>query len=324
MRFLVLAILAVALSGCGYVGEPLPPALRRPMRVTDLAAVERGAKIIVQFTMPRITTEGLAIKKNQDVELRYGASPVTPFRFDAWEKASQRVDSVPQDPAKPTELIRVELPAEKFVGKDLVIGVKVHAPSGKDIGWSNIVQLNVIPPLPTPLGLEAKDVPQGVRVDWHAAAALFRVYRKLQSEANWVPIGNSDKPFYIDEKIEYGKQYQYFVQTIEKTGDLAAESDLSAILDFKPTDTFPPAVPTGLTAVPGARSIELLWDRSVEKDLAGYRIYRDGKRLGETLPSPAYSDKAVQAGTKYKYQVSAIDNAGNESALSAAFETMIP
>ena len=294
------------------------------MRVTDLAAVERGAKIIVQFTMPRMTTEGLAIKKNQNVEIRYGVSPVTPFRFDAWEKASERVDTVSQDPTKPTELIRVELPAEKFVGKDLVVGVKVHAPSGKDIGWSNLVRIGIVRPLPTPVGLEAKDVPQGVRVDWHAAAALFRVYRKLQNEANWVAVGNSDKPFYIDDKIEYGKQYQYFVQTIEKNGEAIAESDLSAILDFKPTDTFPPAVPTGLTAVPAAKSIELLWDRSVEKDLAGYRIYRDGKRLSETLPSPAYSDKGVQIGTKYKYQVSAMDKAGNESALSAAIESVVP
>ena len=55
MRVLaVLVILAAAvLSGCGYAGEPLPPALSRPMRVTDLQAVERGENIAVQFTVPK-------------------------------------------------------------------------------------------------------------------------------------------------------------------------------------------------------------------------------------------------------------------------------
>lgn len=321
---LAVAALAILNTACGYLGEPLPPALQRPLRVTDLAGVERGSNIVVQFSMPKFTTEGLTILKEQDVELRYGVCPVVPFRFDEWEKASERVKDVPQDLSKDPDVVRVEIPVTKFVGKDLVIGVKVHGPHGRDTGWGNMVAINVVPPLPTPVDLTAKDDPAGVRLDWHATAGHFRVYRRLKSETNWVEIGQSDKPSYVDADIQYGKEYQYFAQTTEKTTTGQAESEISDIIDFKPTDSFPPAVPTGLTAVPGARSIELLWDRNVEKDLAGYFVYRDGKRIGDKLISPAYSDKAVMPGVTYKYQVSSIDNANNESAKSAVVEAVIP
>ena len=82
--------MALLLAGCGYIGEPLPPALRRPVRVTDLAAVERGSKIIIQFTIPKVTTEGLPIKGDEDIELRIGP-PDDPFRMAAWQRTSERV-----------------------------------------------------------------------------------------------------------------------------------------------------------------------------------------------------------------------------------------
>ncbi|MGI8990660.1 MAG: hypothetical protein ACR2I2_13915, partial [Bryobacteraceae bacterium] len=41
--------LALTLANCGYIGETLPPALNLPVRIADLAAVERGSNIIIQF-----------------------------------------------------------------------------------------------------------------------------------------------------------------------------------------------------------------------------------------------------------------------------------
>jgi fibronectin type 3 domain-containing protein len=93
---------------------------------------------------------------------------------------------------------------------------------------------------------------------------------------------------------------------------------------FTPKDKFPPAVPIGLTAVPGTRTIELVWERNGERDFASYSVYRDGKRIADMLGSPAYSDKDVKPGTTYRYQVSAVDSAGNESALSGPAEAAIP
>jgi predicted phage tail protein len=145
----------------------------------------------------------------------------------------------------------------------------------------------------------------------------------VQSEPNWTPIGTFSRPFYSDTTIEYGKTYQYFVQSVERTGEKYAESEDSPIIEWKPVDQFPPAVPAGLTAVPGARTIELVWERNTDRDFASYRVYRDGQRIAEGLGSPAYSDKDVKTGTKYRYQISAVDTSGNESVLSAAVEAAI-
>jgi fibronectin type 3 domain-containing protein len=79
-----------------------------------------------------------------------------------------------------------------------------------------------------------------------------------------------------------------------------------------------------VSAIPGARTIELVWERNTDKDFAFYRLYRDGKRLGDSLTSPAYSDKDAMPGMKYAYRVSAVDTAGNESAQSVTVEAGIP
>jgi hypothetical protein len=293
----------------------LPPALKRPVRVTDLAAVERGSKIIIHFTIPKVTTEGLPIKGTADVELRIGPAG-DPFQMAEWQRTAERVTVDATGKA--------EVPASKFYGKTVVIAATVHGPGGRSAGWSNVLLLPVVPALPTPDAVVAKDAPDAVLLEWHAAAGEFRIFRKLAGEQNLAQIGVSKKPSYLDETIEYGKTYSYYVQSVEKTNDTYAESEISGINTFKPEDHFAPAVPAGLSPVPGTRSIELVWERNTEKDFASYRVYRGGQKVAEGLTAPAYSDRDAKQGVKYEYQVSSIDTAGNESAKSPAVESAIP
>ena len=161
------------LTGCGYPGEPLPPALNRPTGVIDLAAVEHGDKILVHFTVPQRTTEDLPLKSNPDIELRIGPMPAVKFETADWEKNSERVPvSEIHIAASPGQIkyASVELPAAKLYGKTAVIGVRVHGPGGRDSGWSNFEVLPVVAALPMPQGLTAKDAPDAVQLDWHAAA----------------------------------------------------------------------------------------------------------------------------------------------------------
>ena len=57
--------------------------------------------------------------------------------------------------------------------------------------------------------------------------------RSSAFSANWrmkqnrIQIGTSTKPSYTDSTIEYGKTYQYYVQSVEKTNDTYAESEIS-------------------------------------------------------------------------------------------------
>jgi hypothetical protein len=315
-----MALLIGVLAGCGYVGNPLPPALMRPMRVSDLAAVQRGSNIIVQFTIPKLTTEGMPISGHQDIELRIGVPP-SPFNMETWLRTSERVPDFPQD----SPIARVPIPAEKYYGQTVDIAVNMHGPKGQNVGWSAFQIVPVVQALQKPGGLKLSDAPDSVHLEWLGAAPDFRIFRKLVASPNWEQIGTSPKNSYNDATIEYGKTYEYFVQADEKTGPSTfSESDLSDVATIKPTDTFPPAVPSNLTAIPGARTIELVWDRNQEKDFANYRVYRNGQQIAQDLTSPSYTDSDVRPGTKYQYQVSAVDTAGNASAKSSPAEATIP
>jgi hypothetical protein len=310
----------LCLAGCGYVGEPLPPALKQPMRVVDLAAVEHGSKIVVRFSVPKVTTEALPIKGEPTLELRIGPYPSIPFQQEEWARSA---DLIPVGAGGKSSAL-AEIPVAKYYGKTVVIGVNAHGAGGRTAGWGNFQVLTVVPALPTPEALVPSDAADAIHLEWHAAAAEFRVFRKVAADPNWSQIGTSTKPSYTDSAIEYGKTYQYYVQAIEKTDNGYAESEVSEVKTFKPEDHFAPAVPAGLSAIPGTRSIDLVWDRSTEKDFASYRVFRDGRKMAEGLTAPAYSDRDAKPGTRYQYQVSAVDTAGNESEKSEAAEAVIP
>nr|MDP9324192.1 fibronectin type III domain-containing protein [Acidobacteriota bacterium] len=124
-------------------------------------------------------------------------------------------------------------------------------------------------------------------------------------------------------------EYTYAVQAARKTGETEAESEVSAPFAITPRDTFPPAVPKGLTAVAGTGTMNLSWDANTEADLAGYLVLR-GDAPGDTLqpltPAPiagtSYEDKTVTPGVRYVYAIVAVDKASppNRSAPSLRVE----
>lgn len=320
LRCLALLPMVLVMAGCGYVSEPLPPALRRPMQVTDLVAVERGAKIEIGFTVPKVTTEDLPIKGDPDFDLRLGVATGGPFEPAAFEKTSERITNI----TRRNERAVAELAVEKYAGKTIVLGLRVNGPNGRNAGWSNFVAVRVVPALGMPDALAATDGPDSVLLSWKGAAPEFRVYRKLVSEPSWLLAATVQSAAYTDAKIEYGKTYQYYVQAVQKAGEGYAESEISAPITVNPVDRFAPAAPTGLTAIPSVRSIELVWERNTEKDMASYSVYRNGEKVATALTAPAYSDAMARQGVTYQYQVTAVDMAGNESAKSAAAGAAIP
>jgi beta-lactamase superfamily II metal-dependent hydrolase/chitodextrinase len=89
------------------------------------------------------------------------------------------------------------------------------------------------------------------------------------------------------------------------------------------TDITPPSTPTGLTAVAtSASAVSLQWTASTD-DVAvtGYLVYRslDGITFASvaTTDVTTFADTGLTASTTYRYRVTAVDAAGNESAASA-------
>jgi hypothetical protein len=300
------------------------PLLNIPARVTDMAAVQRGAVVVFQFTLPALTTEGKAARIGQ-VEVRIGDAGPGTFDINEWAGRSKRIDV---DFQNQKHILR-ETPAAPWVGKDLVVAVKVSGGNKRDAGWSNLAIVNVIAPLATPTGVDATAVAEGVRVSWQGPAGRYRVFRRAEQEQGGSLMATVEANQWLDTTTEYGKQYRYIVQATQKTASGEVESDLSTEKTITPVDVFPPAVPKGLNAVAAAENIELVWERNTESDLAGYRLYRalgDGKleKIADIADAPSYSDRKLESGKRYRYAVSSVDRLGNESQQSAAVEITAP
>jgi len=319
--------LLITLIGCGYVGEPLPPSLNIPSRVTDLAARQRGDRILIEFTLPALTTDGVVLEKFGKVDLRAGTAAGA---FDA-EQWLAKATSIPSEAAEPGP-VHVEIPARDWIGKEVILGVRTAGRKGRFSDWSNFAVLPVVPPLGKPAGLRTEATAKGVRLAWSGAwrpGVAFRVWRRAEKQEQPELLGESGQPEYLDTSAEYGKMYQYSVAAILKSGDSEAESEPSGPVEITPVDRFPPAVPAGLTAVAGIQSIELAWEPNTEPDLRGYRVHRasDGQpfqRAADLVETPAYSDRNVEPGQRYRYAVSSLDVTGNESALSPPVEVTAP
>lgn len=82
-------------------------------------------------------------------------------------------------------------------------------------------------------------------------------------------------------------------------------------------DSTPPPAPIDLVGnLEGAADVALAWQHQAPADLAGYRVYRDGALLTPTLvQGRAWLDRSVPSG-RLRYEVSALDQAGNESTRS--------
>jgi hypothetical protein len=87
--------------------------------------------------------------------------------------------------------------------------------------------------------------------------------------------------------------------------------------------------PTGLVTRTGDLSIVLHWDKNFDANLAGYRVYRSLNSGGpfvaqspNLITSPGFCDVAVNNGTTYYYQVTALTTSSQESSPSVTISAL--
>lgn len=110
----------------------------------------------------------------------------------------------------------------------------------------------------------------------------------------------------------------YRVAAVDTSGNKSSYTKVTV------PDTTAPSAVTGLKVTVRSTSINLSWSSSTASDKAGYWIYRATSatgpftKLNTTLrTSPSYSDTTAATGVQYWYQVTVVDQAGNESGPAA-------
>jgi hypothetical protein len=213
---------------------------------------------------------------------------------------------------------------------------------------SNLVLIVPLDVAVAPPSLTASTKPTGVTLAWPAPKAAatgpditpvivgYNIYRdagdELTTPINPSPVMGttfSDTPPYGD--------HTYRVTAVASAGPPRIESEPSPAASVTFKDLLPPPTPAGLLALVETSRVRLIWDPVEVPDLAGYKVYRyegtgitELKEVGgfaiiaEPQPGTNFLDAGVEKGISYRYEVTAVDKSGNESAPAKTGWVLVP
>ncbi|MED3351207.1 hypothetical protein P4388_21680 [Bacillus thuringiensis] len=119
------------------------------------------------------------------------------------------------------------------------------------------------------------------------------------------------------KNLEPLTEYNFGVVAVDKDKNDSSAVNLS-VKTLEENDDIPPHVPSNVFAKPSNGALIASWDKVSDKDLAGYNVYVDGKKINSNLISSTnFTIKNLENDRKYKVQVQAVDLSGNASELSS-------
>ncbi|HXX22060.1 MAG TPA: hypothetical protein VEO19_02790 [Terriglobia bacterium] len=336
------------LLACGVQGPPQPPRVELPERVTDLTVDQVGRRLEIRFALPQLAVDGERLTKPLEIEilrapLPSGSQPSKSPSMVLWTRLQPSQWARYSNDGK---LIYPALLSEEeyknWQGEDSLIAVRTLTRGFRhralESEFSKLVRLRVLDvssPVEqmqskvTEKAIELRWEPPGKTLEGSAVKGLrgYGVYRSTTGKpGSFHLLAESAEPRYSDQDFEFGRSYSYEVRALFKEGGTTAESEASQPYEVIARDIFPPARPTGLTALYTSGAVELVWTANSEKDLAGYYVYRrengeKPKKLNEDLlQTPILRDASVEPGHTYFYQVTAVDLSKNESQPSGEVE----
>jgi len=353
VRAALLAAMVAIFAGCGVQAPPQPPRVEIPEQIKDLAAAQVGRTLQVTFTRPILAVDGERLTKPVQIDIYRGLTPA------GQQPAPPDIGAAPWRSLLPRELRpyvhagKVEYPLElssqeyrarqgatySFVVVALTRGFMGHPRRSEP---SNVAQAMVLDVTRPVTNFTVKASQAALLLTWSKPAETltcappshlsgYRIYQSPTGKPDTFQLLVETAATHFDNKsFHFGTQYYFRVSAITTLDGAMAESEPSATVAIKPRDVFPPAAPTGLTAVNAAGAVDLLWNANTESDLAGYNVYRsaDGGPFvrvnKQRVPTPIFHDPSVAPGHRYQYEVTAVDLNGNESAHSKPASVTTP
>ena len=166
--------------------------------------------------------------------------------------------------------------------------------------------------IPAPANVSAIPGSGRVRLTWSPVEGAdgYRVYRATNGVWEKTPVGRTSGTSHLSTSLVNGTTYSFTVAAYTKEGDGTLSLTVIAI---------PVATPENVTPTAGDRRVALQWEPSA--GATSYTVYRKigaepgFQEIATGVPSAEFVDLNLSNGTKYQYQVRAM-NAGAESELS--------
>lgn len=305
MRLAIIGLLLVA-SGCGKVGDPLPPYIRIPEPARDLSVGQRGYDLVFTWTNPSRNVDGSGSADLARALLMSGDSTVAAIPVNS---AGQRQSFT--------------FPARPLVGISKEFELRIETTRGKVSESSNRVSITAVDVPEKIMGVRAIVDQRRIFLEWDPPpdnsqlADGYFVFRSGQLvQPAPVTIRRIEDPAF-----DAGQTYAYLVVAARRAEHGWVQGVSGPALTVTATDRIPPRRPAGLLLTRSDTGGFLTWHSNQETDLAGYRVFRSEKHGGEfgpisekILATNAFFDPGYRSGLYYA--VSAIDESGNESRLS--------
>lgn len=342
----VLVILAFALvtvfAGCGKRKPPLPPVERVIQRV-QINGTQFGNLIRVSWQMPaRNAPDGsvLNIARADVYRLAEPLSASLTLTEEEFASRSTLIGSVPIQDSDFALKTKSYTDTLQLAGQPVRLryAVRFVNASGQRAAFSNFLLIEptaAVAEIPAEVELQLSQSavtvawkPPSRNIDGTSPANIlgYNIYRtNSKGETRRL---NEDDPVndteFRDEFFSFGEKYTYFVRTVSLgTNAGRVESLDSGKKELTPVDTFAPEPPDAVTIAASPNTISIFFAANVEKDIAGYRVYRSTDRVKpldewdlmtpDLLDVTTYQDIGVTSGVTYFYYLRAVDKDGNVS-----------
>jgi predicted phage tail protein len=349
---------AFCLLNCGKRRPPLPPIERVQQRTELLSGAQRGNQVILSWPAPTRNAPDESVQSIRRIDVyRLAEKPRAPLGLTEEEFAARStlIGSVTFDQIKGGADVLTYTDTLELAGEParLRYAIRYVNASGQRAAFSNFLLLEPaarIAEAPTMITTGKEVSENAITISWQPPAANidgstpvnllgYNVYRVAESESEdgQAPINGSlvSGTQYVDKNFKFGENYRYVVRSVSLgTQGAQVESLNSNSISVSPRDVFPPSAPTSITVAAAPGRLSLFFPGNPEPDIAGYNIYRSTdpnlpkkqwrKLNAALLTQTTFQDEKVEAGKKYYYYLTAVDQTGNVSGPSEVVSETVP
>ena len=331
-----------ALIGCGKRGDPRPPLRPIPAQIVDLAVRRSSERVQLSFTVPAANSDGTQPATVDRVEVFARTQPAGGAALTAAQLVADPANLIsrvlvrpldmPDVPGVSTAVAAPPRPGEVATvvdrattgtggtGTRYYVAVGLAGGGRGRPGAASTVAALPLGELPTaPAGVSVTHDETRIILSWQPAVTgqQYRVLRGDQSldlatATMLTPSPIAETRFELP--VEFGRQACFSIQAMSVSGSVVTEGTPSPPQCLVPTDTYAPAIPSGLQLIQEDGGITLIWSAVAAPDLAGYIVLRGGQDAATLQPlfttplaATTYKDTTAQAGMSYTYAIYAVD-----------------